>query len=348
VHHAENHPCTLPRRLTALAAAATLVLGGAGCGGARSQRTNSQHSGSTPAETAPGPSPAIPPHVTERSVGPGPNELAAAFGSIWVSNHHGASVSRIDPKTLKVIAKIGVGVQPANIAIGLGALWETNYDGTISRIDPTTNRASSVGHFGHLCGQPAIAAAALWVYVCAVDRPYVAMVAPRTGKAVAKIAAGGDGSELALADGELWMATFLPGKILQIDDRTGKVLQSLPAPGCPDLTRTASGYGSLWVGQVGGCPSGDIDVVLRMDPRTGRVLNTIHTATPAPIVTVGNGGVWVGGSDDGKVERIDPTTLRVSDWSKLPVGGEMDEFEAAFGALWAVSFAEATLWRVSS
>jgi virginiamycin B lyase len=153
---------------------------------------------------------------------------------------------------------------------------------------------------------------------------------------------------LDVADGELWMATALPGKLLRIDARTGKVLQSLSAAGCPDLTRTAFGYGSLWVGQEGGCPSGDINVVLRMDPRTGRVLNTVHTATAAPIVTVGDGAVWAGSGDDGTIERIDPNSHRVTPWTKLPVRGEMDEFEAAFGSLWAVSSTAGALWRVSS
>jgi YVTN family beta-propeller protein len=336
-------------RLVALAAVASLVLAAMGCGSTGTKTTKLAAFISTSRVTTLRVSRAVPPpHVTKKAVGPGPNELAAAFGSIWISNHSGKSVSRIDPKALRVTAQIPVGVQPGDIAIGLGALWETNYDGTISRIDPRTNRATSVGHFAHLCGQPAIAGAALWVYVCSAVGPYVARVDLKTGKATAKIPAGAYLTSLVLADGELWMSTSSPGKLLRIDARTGKVLQSMAAPGCPGLTRTAFGYGSLWVGQWGACPSGDIDVVLRMDPRTGRVLDTIHTGEQAPIATVGDGAVWAGGGDDGKIKRIDPTTLHVAAWTKLPVGGEMDEFEAAFGSLWAVSFPEDALWRVSS
>jgi streptogramin lyase len=53
-----------------------------------------------------------------------------------LSERHCASVSRLDPATGRLTAGITVGMQPASIAIGAGYLWETNYDGTISRIDP--------------------------------------------------------------------------------------------------------------------------------------------------------------------------------------------------------------------
>ena len=57
-----------------------------------------------------------------------------------VTNAGGSSVSRIDPRTTAVVAKIPVGNGPSGIATGAGAVWVVNsLDATVSRIDPETN-----------------------------------------------------------------------------------------------------------------------------------------------------------------------------------------------------------------
>lgn len=295
---------------------------------------------STPnyAPTTPAPTPG---HITMRlEAGPGPVDVAAGFGSIWVTNHHGASVTRLDPSTGRVLATIPVGTQPASMTIGAGSIWTANYDGTIGRINPTTNQSVSIGQFPHLCGWPTVAGGAIWVYVCDVDQPYVARVDIATGKTTATIPAGSNQSTLLWADDVLWMTTFPDGELLRLDPRTGAVLQRISLPGCPVLGRQSYAFGSLWV-SLGFCS--DNSEVLRLNPKTGAVEAPIK-AVAGGSAAVGNGAVWLG-DGAGTIDRIDPTTLAATTWTKLD---PIDGLENGFGALWAVSFDAETVWKVDT
>jgi YVTN family beta-propeller protein len=54
-----------------------------------------------------------------------PVGIAIGGGSVWVSNHLVGTVSRIDPKTNKVVATIKVGGNPAWIAVTRDRVWVT-------------------------------------------------------------------------------------------------------------------------------------------------------------------------------------------------------------------------------
>jgi YVTN family beta-propeller protein len=66
------------------------------------------------------------------------------FGSVWVTTAAGSTVERVDPSTLKVVAKIRVRAGPRFLATGEGAVWVLNQsDGSVSRIDPHTSRVAA-------------------------------------------------------------------------------------------------------------------------------------------------------------------------------------------------------------
>lgn len=57
-----------------------------------------------------------------------PNSFAAVFGfnSVWITNTEAGSVQRIDPIKEKVITTISVGPTPRFLAVGSGAVWTLN------------------------------------------------------------------------------------------------------------------------------------------------------------------------------------------------------------------------------
>jgi YVTN family beta-propeller protein len=70
----------------------------------------------------------------------GPLGIAAGGGAIWVVTFWSQELVRIDPETRRVVRRIPVGEGPLAVAVGGGAVWVTNRDDkTISRIDPATN-----------------------------------------------------------------------------------------------------------------------------------------------------------------------------------------------------------------
>jgi YVTN family beta-propeller protein len=73
----------------------------------------------------------------------GPLGIAAGGGAIWVVTFWSQELVRIDPETRRVLGRIPIGAGPLDVAVGGGAVWVTNRDDrTVSRIDPTTNEVS--------------------------------------------------------------------------------------------------------------------------------------------------------------------------------------------------------------
>jgi YVTN family beta-propeller protein len=58
-----------------------------------------------------------------------------------------ATVTFIDASTNEAHSPVGVGTSPNGIAVGLGAVWVADADGSLYRLDPVTNESThaSVG-----------------------------------------------------------------------------------------------------------------------------------------------------------------------------------------------------------
>jgi DNA-binding SARP family transcriptional activator/ABC-type branched-subunit amino acid transport system substrate-binding protein/streptogramin lyase len=76
---------------------------------------------------------------------PFPIAIATGLGSVWVLNATAASVTRIDPVQGGVTATIPIGIErvPQRLAVGDGAAWIADADGTLTRIDATTNATTT-------------------------------------------------------------------------------------------------------------------------------------------------------------------------------------------------------------
>jgi YVTN family beta-propeller protein len=98
---------------------------------------------------------------------------------VWVLNQKDGTVSRIDPKTSKVVATIEVGVPGlgGDIAAGEGAVWVRASKVLLSVIDPKTNQV--VKRFGPAQGSGAVRAGNGRVWVSAHDVNKVWCLDPR-------------------------------------------------------------------------------------------------------------------------------------------------------------------------
>lgn len=75
--------------------------------------------------------------------------LTIGAGSVWLADHSGGAVRRLDPSTGKIVGTVGLSDGPSAMVFGHGAVWVANdVDDSVTRIDPRTNsvvRAISVG-----------------------------------------------------------------------------------------------------------------------------------------------------------------------------------------------------------
>ena len=270
--------------------------------------------------------------VPPMPLGAQPEALAFGFGSVWVANTNDGTVARIDARTRKVVAVIGVGAGVRDIATGFGSVWVANgSEGTVTRIDPALNAPEETLR---LAAENAVARPVNWIAVGSnavwVTRGNELLrVDPATGAVKAKVAIPTPVG-LAARDENVWVATQ--------DEALLTVRAVLGVPGEPPELRAsdvALGYpvaapvpaaGSLWlilyVGtgqlvQVG--PDGvtarvpmrafPLDVaygagalwvvdvrgdLLRVDPRAARVVRTVKLRpTVRSALAVGDGKVWV-------------------------------------------------------
>ena len=74
----------------------------------------------------------------------GPSLWDVEYGADATSEFNG-TVARIDPATNAITATIKVGVAPRQVRYGAGAIWVGNHAGrSIFRVDPATNKARAV------------------------------------------------------------------------------------------------------------------------------------------------------------------------------------------------------------
>jgi YVTN family beta-propeller protein len=77
------------------------------------------------------------------------------------------------------------------------------------------------------------------------------------------------------------------------------------------------------------------DEVLRIDPRTAKVVTTIPVGRAPWGLAVGGGGVWVANTVDGTISRIDPVTNRVV--ATIRLGASPTAVAVGEGSVWVAA-----------
>jgi glutamine cyclotransferase len=140
-----------------------------------------------------------------------------------------------------------------------------------------------------------------YLFQLAEDR--IQKIEPRTGRVVATIPApgGGGDSGLTWAEGTLWVGQYRARKIYQIDPETGAILRTITS------NRFVTGVtwvdGELWHGTW----EGDESDLRRVDPRTGKVLETLEMPAGTMVSGLESDGhdlLFCGGGSSGKVRAV--------------------------------------------
>jgi hypothetical protein len=136
--------------------------------------------------------------------------------------------------------------------------------------------------------------------------------------------------------------TLAGGSVVAVDQDSGRILRRLRLP--VDPTEFAAAFGSLWV--IGAWSDRRFDGVVRVDPRSGRVLSVIRASRAyGSRITATARAIWVGGADvypKGHsdragvrfVYRIDPKRNAVVQRVRLPQGMTVLDLDGEGSALW--------------
>ena len=237
-------------------------------------------------------------------------------------------------------------------------------DGTVTRIDPQTNRVTgtiSIGNqlaFYHRdcegkgsvhsfmvtsfhvrdCDLPSAVGAsdgALWVLKN--DDQAVWRLDPSTKKVVARIALGFVPFDMDVTSNAVWIGGYWVDQLVRIDPATNAVVARLTMP--DGVSGIASSSAAVWVAST------IAGVVSRIDPSTNAVTQTVTLACPTscfqgsmPLaVAVDANAVWVRTAGDGLIVRLDPKTGMVTSTVEVtyPLGRNgLDHIALLDGSLW--------------
>lgn len=345
--------------LSALAVAVTVSIVVVGCGSGGPTLADS----TSPADSAPSATPteSVTPTTLPRSqtsrpvptapplpdyvvavieVGRDPGYAEVAFGSVWVGNHHGDSISRIDPATNTVTATIEVPGEPTGLTAAFGSLWTfTPIDQMLKRVDPATNAV--VGslalddHGGSITGVQELDGS-LWF---AGDGGQIQRIDPVGLSVLATLDMAADcAGSLAASAGLLWYAPLCGDDgVAMIDPAGPSVKGTVPVAGANAVW---FGFDAIWVSSRDG-------MISRLDPTTGAVAATGKAGSRAEQLRTGLEAVWVR-VDAPILVRMDPATLEVTatyDLPSAPIPG--GGFAVGEGAVWAANFGQGTIWRIA-
>lgn len=271
-----------------------------------------------------------PPDPTQTHVAPtgrAPCGIAARAGSIWIGVYETGKLLKLDDRDGRPHASVPIGRGACRVAVGPAAAWVTrDRAGELVRVWRGTRRVRRV-KVGAGAFDVALAFGSAWV--TSFETGIVARVDPRTIKLTRAYRGGANPAGIAQCRGSIWVghgrdATWLT----RIDPESHSVRRvevEAKAPGWPRCV-----FGELWVTT----PTG----ALRMDARTGRVLQRLHLGgTPAEAAAGPDGLVWITDKERSLIHRVDAADgVVVNSFAAGPGAYALARVESA---MWVTSFA---------
>jgi len=224
--------------------------------------------------------------------------ITAGAGAVWVGA--GSSTVRIDPTSNRVTATWPFGPGGGDLLAAQGALWVSQNDGTVLRVDPASG--TPVARI-RVASTPVVTLG--WSWLASLDGAVwaanpglgtISRIDPRTGRVSPWVQLKGPWAThgMVAAAGSLWLALD-DGSVLRVDPASRRVTARVAVGGRPFAV--AGGDAGVFLANQ------YAPVVTRIDPATNRVAARIPIAADLA-VAVGAGAVWA--ADSSALYRIDP------------------------------------------
>jgi YVTN family beta-propeller protein len=248
------------------------------------------------------------------------------------------SVAVVDPGSNKVVEAVRVGIRPAAIAAGEGALWVANLDDrTISRIDPDARTVRTNIPLEATPTGVAVGAHAVWVANGLLGK--VTRIDPEVNAVVHTIdvvSFRSTAGSVSYGYGAVW-AAFGSGDVAKINPTDNRVLHKGVLGAVPSAI--AVGEGSVWVANASD------NTVSRVNPRIPSIVYPLTVGRRPLSVAVGYGAVWVANEADDSVTRLDAASASSE---SIPLGERKRPVGVAVGAgaVWVANAGDGTISRI--
>src|SRR3954470_14008441 len=239
--------------------------------------------------------------------GNGPDGIAVAGSTVWISNADANTLTRLDTKSNKRIgAPVPVGRNPDNVAVSNGVVWVANTDdGSVTRLegDPAAGASKTVPVGA---GPEGLSLGKQLVWVTNGDGDSVSRIDRASATTVgAPIAVGNKPIGIFAGKDYVWVTNSFSRTVTGIDASSAEVVGQ-PVPVGKNIRSVTEGLGSTWVSSV------DEDTVTRIDPKSGNVVgDPIAVGDRPKEMAVADGLLWVVNEGSDSVSRIDPRAGKV-------------------------------------
>jgi virginiamycin B lyase len=258
--------------------------------------------------------------------------------SVWVSHSPENAITRIDPKTNKVVEQVKVGKNPCSgLAAGFGSLWVPNCgDQTVSRIDLKSGKVTATFAMAVPDSEGGIAAGAGSIWMAIDKKGTLARIDPADNKVVEEIRLPAGSFNVVFGEDAVWATSTKENVLTRVDPKTNLVVETIPVGKKPRFF--AVGEGAVWVLNQG---DGSVS---RVDVKTNKVTDTIQAgvAGEGGDIAAGGGSVWVTVLAL-PLTRIDAATNQVAQQFSGE-GGDAVRF--GLGSVWLTHLKGGKVWRL--
>ena len=248
----------------------------------------------------------------------------------------------------RLIIGLVVVLLAASSAIALALTWNSNprpfgiAGNGVAIVDPRYRRVT--GQITLHSRPTAIAADDAGAWVASGDDETVTRIDTKTRRIAATIPVGATASDVAIGEDAVWVTGGRSGNLIRIDKHTNRVDKTIVLSGSgkpvPEgVSTVVAGAGAIWVGTGAG-------LVLKINPRTGKLVDRIPVGTAPIDIALAGGNLWVV-SAGGYVLRIDTRTDKVT--GTVPAAPYARSITAGEGAVWITSAPReggGLIWRV--
>jgi hypothetical protein len=268
--------------------------------------------------------------VARIKIAPGTQPCAAAGGggAVWVSDYGAPFLLKIDPKSNKVVRKIGIGSGSCGLGYGAGSLWiEDTSSNTVSRVSARTGKRIKAIDVGNQPYDATFAYGSAWV--TSNSDGDVERIDPAKNAVVRKWPVAGAVGVVA-SHGAIWVGGS--DGVTRIDPVGGATVKIPIAAGAGWTAATAD---AVWVTSKQG--------LARIDPQTNAVTLTVPLKGNIGDPDVVGGKVWAPEINQNDVAIVDPADGSVT---RLKVGTGPFVITQIRGEAWIPSWKGTDIWRV--
>jgi YVTN family beta-propeller protein len=158
-------------------------------------------------------------------------QVAVGHGSIWTVGPRFGTVLRIDPRAMRIVSRIDVGIEPATLSVGEGVVWAGGSRNIVKRINSRTNEVDREWEVQQ--GPLAIATGVEAAWVTAAGQDVVARIDTVTGT-MTTVQVGDYPTAVAVGHGSVWVANAGDGTLSRIDPETSRIAATIRLGASPE------------------------------------------------------------------------------------------------------------------